>query len=81
MSDAGDEIQVDAPVEVEVEAKEAPKGKLSVEEALQVCVYFPTQYIPSSTEVVRQTASAEKCLGARWACARSSRVCQGLGQA
>ena len=48
MSDAGDEIQVDAPVEVEVEAKEAPKGKLSVEEALQVCVYFPTQYIPSS---------------------------------
>ena len=37
MSDAGDEIQVDAPVEVEVEAKEAPKGKLSLEEALQVC--------------------------------------------
>lgn len=35
MSDAGDEIQVDAPV-VEVEAKEAPKGKLSVEDALQV---------------------------------------------
>ena len=34
MSDAGDDIQVDAPVE-EV-AAEAPKGKLSVEEALQV---------------------------------------------
>ena len=34
MSDAGDEIQVDAP-EVEVTA-EAPKGKLSVEDALQV---------------------------------------------
>jgi len=35
MSDAGDEIQVDAPVEVEVTA-EAPKGKMSVEDALQV---------------------------------------------
>jgi len=36
MSDAGDEIQVDAPAaEVEV-AVEAPKGKLSVEDALQV---------------------------------------------
>lgn len=38
MSDAGDEIQLDAPpAEVEVSA-EAPKGKLSVEDALQVCV-------------------------------------------
>jgi small subunit ribosomal protein S12e len=36
MSDAGDEIQVDAPVEVEVEAKEVPKGQLSLEDALQV---------------------------------------------
>ncbi len=36
MSDAGDDIQVDAPVE-EV-AAEAPKGKLSVEDALQVCI-------------------------------------------
>lgn len=36
MSDAGDEIQVEAPVaEVEV-STEAPKGKLSVEDALQV---------------------------------------------
>ena len=35
MSDAGDEIQVDAPVEVEV-TTEAPKGKMSVEDALQV---------------------------------------------
>jgi small subunit ribosomal protein S12e len=36
MSDAGDEIQVDAPpAEVEVSA-EAPKGKMSVEDALQV---------------------------------------------
>ena len=36
MSDAGDEIQVDAPAaEVEV-STDAPKGKLSVEEALQV---------------------------------------------
>ena len=35
MSDASDEIQVDAPAEVEAPA-EAPKGKLSVEDALQV---------------------------------------------
>jgi hypothetical protein len=36
MSDAGDEIEVDAPAaEVEVSA-EAPKGKMSVEDALQV---------------------------------------------
>ena len=35
MSDAGDDIQVDAP-EVEV-TTEAPKGKMSVEDALQVC--------------------------------------------
>ena len=39
MSDASDEIQVDAPVEVEAPA-EAPKGKLSVEEALQVRELF-----------------------------------------
>jgi small subunit ribosomal protein S12e len=35
MSDAGDEVKVEAPVEVEV-TDTAPKGKLSVEEALQV---------------------------------------------
>ena len=39
MSDAGDEIQVDAPAaEVEV-STEAPKGKLSVEDALQVRLF------------------------------------------
>ena len=39
MSDAGDEIQVDAaPAAEEVEVStEAPKGKMSVEDALQVC--------------------------------------------
>lgn len=41
MSDASDEIQVDAPAEVEAPA-EAPKGKLSVEDALQVRVYIGT---------------------------------------
>jgi hypothetical protein len=43
MSDAGDDIQVDAPAEVEVSAT-APKGKLSVEEALKVpirCSPYP----------------------------------------
>lgn len=44
MSDAGDEIKVDAP-EVEVTAEAVPKGKLSVEEALQVgfCILFHPQ--------------------------------------
>jgi small subunit ribosomal protein S12e len=46
MSDAGDEIQVEAP-EVEVTA-EAPKGKLSVEEALQVS--FPSRFFRSTTK-------------------------------
>jgi small subunit ribosomal protein S12e len=36
MSEAGDDIKVEAPAEVEV-TTEAPKGKLTVEEALQVC--------------------------------------------
>ena len=40
MSDASDEIQVDAPAEVEAPT-EAPKGKLSVEDALQVCSLQP----------------------------------------
>jgi len=40
MSEAGDDIQVDAPAaEVEVTPETAPKGKLSVEEALQVRSY------------------------------------------
>ena len=46
MSDAGDEIQVEAP-EVEVTA-EAPKGKLSVEEALQVS--FLSRFFQSTTK-------------------------------
>ena len=38
MSDAGDDIPTEVPVDeqVEVTATDAPKGKLSVEEALQV---------------------------------------------
>ena len=40
MSDAGDEIAVEAPT-VEVAAEAVPKGKLSVEDALQVwCFSF-----------------------------------------
>jgi small subunit ribosomal protein S12e len=39
MSDAGDDIPVDAPAEVEV-STDAPKGKLTVEEALQVRTTF-----------------------------------------
>lgn len=55
MSDAGDDIPVEN-VEVEVTA-EAPKGKLSVEDALQVRVLsnliYHNTYIPS--------ASPEEC--------------------
>ena len=39
MSDAGDEIKVD---EVEQEVAEAPKGKLSLEDALQVRIISGT---------------------------------------
>jgi hypothetical protein len=39
MSDAGDDVQVDATAQQEVVA-EAPKGKMSVEEALQVRRFF-----------------------------------------
>ena len=40
MSDAGDEIKVDAP-EAEVEVStEAPKGKMTVEDALQVRLWL-----------------------------------------
>ena len=39
MSDAGDEIPVETAT-VEVAAEVSPKGKLSVEDALQVCVFF-----------------------------------------
>ena len=53
MSDAGDEIQVDAPAaEVEVSA-EAPKGKLSVEDALQVCL-LPLSILPLPSSTPQQ---------------------------
>ena len=39
MSDAGDDIPIETPAAVEV-AAEAPKGKLSVEDALQVGFFF-----------------------------------------
>ena len=47
MSDAGDDIPIEAPEEeqVEVTATDAPKGKLSVEEALQV--RFKSSALPS----------------------------------
>jgi small subunit ribosomal protein S12e len=40
MSEAGDDIQVDAPAaEVEVTPDTAPKGKISLEDALQVLAH------------------------------------------
>ena len=51
MSDAGDEVQLDAPVEVEATTTDAPKGKMSLEDALQVgmaiLVYKPQKLTPS----------------------------------
>ena len=62
MSDAGDEIEVDAPpVEVEVEAKEAPKGKLSVEDALQVNVISKQ---PGS--ILKLLSTNSKCSKTHW---------------
>ena len=57
MSDAGDEIQVDeAPAaEVEVSA-EAPKGKMSVEDALQVCATLYVSHITHSLQQVLKNA-------------------------
>jgi hypothetical protein len=43
MSDAGDDTQIEAPAEVEV-TTEAPKGKLSVEDALQVRILYITYF-------------------------------------
>lgn len=45
MSDAGDEIKVEEAPEVEVTA-DAPKGKLSVEDALQVSMYCASGACP-----------------------------------
>lgn len=40
MSDAGDEVQVEtAAPEVEAVVADAPKGKMTVEDALQVCFF------------------------------------------
>ena len=60
MSDAGDEIQVDAVAEVEVVNEAAPKGKLSVEDALQVrhLLFTPTTNPDWSFPL---TASPEEC--------------------
>ena len=48
MSEAGDDIPIEAPEEeqVEVTATDAPKGKLSVEDALQVCFEFSASPSP-----------------------------------
>jgi small subunit ribosomal protein S12e len=54
MSDAGDDVQVDAAPEVEVAAETAPKGKLSVEDALQV-------RLPSSLPRLALTLNCSKC--------------------
>ena len=73
MSDAGDEIQVDAPAaEVEV-AAEAPKGKMSVEEALQVRFLAPLLLHGTSfTRIIWLSASSEERARSRRSGERSS---------
>jgi hypothetical protein len=63
MSDAGDEIQVEAP-EVEVTAEPAAKGKLTVEDALQVGFCVVRSPVPLNQTIF--TASTEKCPCPRW---------------
>lgn len=76
MSDAGDEIQVDdAPVEEVEVAQEAPKGKLSVEDALQV---RPFQSIWRTSRLdAFIVASFEERSRSRRSCQRSPRVRKG----
>lgn len=66
MSDAGDEIQVDAPA-AEVEVSEAPKGKMSVEDALQVCAATSLAGDQTLTNHFTNAASPQKCARPRWA--------------
>jgi hypothetical protein len=75
MSEAGDDIQVEEPQEeqqVEVTATDAPKGKLSVEEALQVLQKsFP--FLPSRFMILRRVvASFEERPRSRRPCPGSS---------
>lgn len=60
MSDAGDEIPVEAAT-VEVAAEPVPKGKLSVEDALQVWFFFFKTHKPNLSLIcVLSIASIEK---------------------
>lgn len=67
MSEAGDDIPIEETQEeqVEVTATDAPKGKLSVEEALQVRLKYPAS---SSLKLTSRhfTASPEDCSRSRW---------------
>ena len=51
MSDAGDDIPIEASAAVEV-AAEAPKGKLSVEDALQVGFFFFLLFWFQKTQII-----------------------------
>ena len=72
MSEAGDDIPIDQPEEqVEVTATDAPKGKLTVEEALQVLA--SASYSPDKSSQSRcVVASLEDCPFSRWPCPRPS---------
>jgi hypothetical protein len=59
MSEAGDDIPIEAPEEeqVEVTATDAPKGKLTVEEALQVRFEYSAPPSPKFTTPSRCSKS------------------------
>jgi hypothetical protein len=59
MSDAGDEVPVETQ---EVQATEAPKGKMSVEDALQVG-FSPPLLCVSSSLVLTNTLRVERLEG------------------
>lgn len=64
MSDAGDEINVEeAAPEVE-ESSTAPKGKLSVEDALQVSLSLVLVLLPpdEKSDNLHQTSTAQRLL-------------------
>ena len=73
MSDAGD---VEAPT-VEVTAEVAPKGKLTVEDALQVCSFSNAHQSKFIADLCfNLLASVKECSRSRWASTRSPRMRQ-----
>ena len=75
MSDAGDEIKVDETAqEVEAVVSEPPKGKMSVEDALQVCqaAIRCRRFVIDAWACSRHLASPEERPRTRRSCSRAA---------